>query len=161
MEKKVYKLYESKEFIENKREITEFCNEVYKDGYVYVECPEELKQIYENLKTISQKFFNLSFEEKEKYKMKGIKTEYKFEVKNEATEKILQEKRNLLKQRDRREFFDITEHTKFMIGPKVLEDSIFFFGSKRFWLFPSNEKEEKESKQQPTNIHFLKRISLT
>jgi hypothetical protein len=33
----------------------------------------------------------------------------------------------------------------------ILENSIFFFGSKRFWFFPSNEKETKESKQQPTD----------
>jgi hypothetical protein len=37
------------------------------------------------------------------------------------------------------------------VPKEIIENSIFFFGSKRFWFFPSNEKEEKESKQQPTD----------
>ena len=32
----------------------------------------------------------------------------------------------------------------------ILESSIFFFGSKRFWLFPSTDEEIEESRNQPT-----------
>lgn len=37
------------------------------------------------------------------------------------------------------------------IPPKQMEESIFFFGSKRSWVFPSNKQEEAESKMQPTD----------
>jgi hypothetical protein len=37
------------------------------------------------------------------------------------------------------------------IPPAVLQDSLFFFGSKRMWIFPSNDAETKESKEQPTD----------
>eukprot|EP00475_Leptophrys_vorax_P016323 TRINITY_DN2278_c0_g2_i1.p1 TRINITY_DN2278_c0_g2~~TRINITY_DN2278_c0_g2_i1.p1 ORF type:complete len:206 (+),score=61.52 TRINITY_DN2278_c0_g2_i1:65-619(+) len=36
------------------------------------------------------------------------------------------------------------------VPESVMRDSLFFFGSKRCWVFPSNAAEEKESKQQPT-----------
>ena len=34
--------------------------------------------------------------------------------------------------------------------PEVMATSIFFFGSKRSWVFPANEEEVKDSKRQPT-----------
>ena len=39
----------------------------------------------------------------------------------------------------------------------IMENSIFFFGSKRFWFFPKNVEEEKESKRQPTNYLGMKK----
>lgn len=36
------------------------------------------------------------------------------------------------------------------IDPKIIDESIFFFGSARHWIFPSNEQEKKESLEQPT-----------
>ena len=32
-----------------------------------------------------------------------------------------------------------------------MESSLFFFGSKRHWLFPDNEQEIKDSEEQPTD----------
>jgi len=37
------------------------------------------------------------------------------------------------------------------VPPKTLASSLFFFGSKRSWIFPSNERERSESKLQPTD----------
>jgi hypothetical protein len=43
------------------------------------------------------------------------------------------------------------------IDQEIIENSIFFFGSKKSWIFPQNEKETKESKKQPTNyLNFEK-----
>eukprot|EP01080_Neovahlkampfia_damariscottae_P008289 gene8289-113_t len=39
----------------------------------------------------------------------------------------------------------------------IMENSILFFGSKRFWFFPKNEKEKKESLQQPTQYLAMKK----
>lgn len=129
MEKKVYKLFQPKEFIENKKEITEFSNEMYKNGYVYVECPDEMKQTYENLIKISKKFFDLSLEEKKKFSShpnretttKNFENKEHIEKKQEIKEvkiekqEIKEDKRKLLQIRDRREFFDVTQHTKMFI----------------------------------------------
>lgn len=41
------------------------------------------------------------------------------------------------------------------IPKSVLQSSLFFFGSKRKWLFPSNRKEEKEAKEQPGRYHLM------
>lgn len=43
------------------------------------------------------------------------------------------------------------------LSQKALEDSIFFFGSKRLWLFPKDKKEEEESKRQPTKYLQFKK----
>lgn len=37
------------------------------------------------------------------------------------------------------------------IPKKVLEDALFFFGSKRMWFFPNTPEEAAEAKQQPTD----------
>ena len=37
------------------------------------------------------------------------------------------------------------------VPSKVLEESLFFFGSKRHWLFPESEDDINDSKAQPTD----------
>lgn len=37
------------------------------------------------------------------------------------------------------------------VPQEEMKDSIFFFGSKRSWVFPSNSSEVVESKKQPTD----------
>eukprot|EP01116_Phalansterium_solitarium_P011233 TRINITY_DN26855_c0_g1_i1.p1 TRINITY_DN26855_c0_g1~~TRINITY_DN26855_c0_g1_i1.p1 ORF type:complete len:176 (-),score=33.89 TRINITY_DN26855_c0_g1_i1:627-1154(-) len=37
------------------------------------------------------------------------------------------------------------------VPPEVIQNAVFFFGSKRSWIFPSTQDEVKESRAQPTN----------
>tara|TARA_Y100000816_G_scaffold83854_1_gene57532 strand:+ start:4048 stop:4554 length:507 start_codon:yes stop_codon:yes gene_type:complete len=37
------------------------------------------------------------------------------------------------------------------VSPDILNNSLFFFGSKRHWLFPKTEEEIEDSKSQPTD----------
>ena len=34
---------------------------------------------------------------------------------------------------------------------EILDSCLFFFGSKRFWIWPENEEQKKESQNQPTD----------
>ena len=50
-------------------------------------------------------------------------------------------------------FISASKLSKFWkeVPEDILESSLFFFGSKRHWLFPDNEQEIKDSKEQPTD----------
>jgi hypothetical protein len=37
------------------------------------------------------------------------------------------------------------------VPQEEMKNAVFFFGSKRSWLFPSNSAESQDSKQQPTD----------
>lgn len=45
------------------------------------------------------------------------------------------------------------------IPKEILDNSLFFFGSKRHWLFPENNEEIADSKAQPTDyLSFDKKL---
>ena len=50
-------------------------------------------------------------------------------------------------------FISASKLSKFWkeVPEDILESSLFFFGSKRHWLFPDNEQEIKDSEEQPTD----------
>jgi hypothetical protein len=42
----------------------------------------------------------------------------------------------------------VREYTE--VPPELMAKAIFFFGSKRSWIFPTNDSERKDSLRQPT-----------
>ena len=58
-------------------------------------------------------------------------------------------------------FISASKLSKFWkdVPKDILDNSLFFFGSKRHWLFPENEEENNDSKLQPTDyISFDKEL---
>lgn len=43
------------------------------------------------------------------------------------------------------------------IPAAVLEHALFFFGSKKIWLFPKNKEQEEEARRQPGAYHLMDR----
>ena len=73
MNKRVYKLYDRTDFEENCDEIVALHNELRDEGYVYVECTEEMNEVVQNLFRISKTFFDLSVDEKMNFAIKSGK----------------------------------------------------------------------------------------
>jgi hypothetical protein len=48
-------------------------------------------------------------------------------------------------------FISLSALIERQVPTDVLENALFFFGSKRFWLWPTDDAERKESKAQPTD----------
>ncbi len=48
-------------------------------------------------------------------------------------------------------FISLSALMRTQVPADVLENALFFFGSKRFWLWPTDDAERKESKAQPTD----------
>ncbi len=57
---KVYKIYEKENYEENKNEIYKMTEEFRKNGYVYIEAPEENIKYNNNLYTFAQNFYSSS-----------------------------------------------------------------------------------------------------
>eukprot|EP01080_Neovahlkampfia_damariscottae_P011973 gene11973-5374_t len=71
-ETKIFNLFQPEDYEKNKKEVDEFRKQLNKNGYGYVECTNELKELVKSLRETSSDFFS-SQEEKQKFASKNIK----------------------------------------------------------------------------------------